>query len=124
LDPGHFHPHRRKKHPHRLFFLLATGEFPAILANPKTKYDMATQVKELTNFQLHGNDTGSADVQIALLTERISHLTEHLKIHKKDHSSRRGLLQLVARRRSLLDYLKATALERYQAVIEKLNLRK
>ncbi len=85
---------------------------------------MATQVKEITNFQLHGNDTGSADVQIALLTERISHLTEHLKTHKKDHSSRRGLLQLVARRRSLLDYLKATAVERYQALIEKLNLRK
>jgi small subunit ribosomal protein S15 len=74
--------------------------------------------------RLHEKDTGSADVQIALLTKRINELTEHLKGHAKDHSSRRGLLRMVAQRRSLLDYLKRTAVERYQAVLEKLNLRK
>jgi len=74
--------------------------------------------------RLHEKDTGSADVQIALLSKRINELTGHLKEHAKDHSSRRGLLRLVAQRRSLLDYLKRTAVERYQAVLEKLNLRK
>ncbi len=73
---------------------------------------------------LHDKDTGSADVQIARLTERINLLTEHLKDHAKDHSSRRGLLKMVARRRSLLDYLKDTASERYGKLIESLNLRK
>jgi len=82
---------------------------------------------EPTNFQalqLHEKDTGSADVQVALLTKRINELTEHLKGHVKDHSSRRGLLQMVARRRKLLDYLKRTANERYKNVLEKLSLRK
>lgn len=74
--------------------------------------------------RLHENDTGSADVQIALLTQRINHLTEHLKVHRKDHSSRRGLLKMVAARRSLLDYLKSHAGSRYQQVIETLGLRK
>lgn len=69
-------------------------------------------------------DTGSPEVQIALLTERINHLTEHLKAHDKDHHSRRGLLQMVGRRRGLLDYLKATDIERYRAIISKLDLRK
>ena len=73
---------------------------------------------------MHAKDTGSADVQIALLTQRINHLTDHLKTNAKDHSSRRGLLQMVAKRRSLLDYLKSTASDRYAVVIEKLNLRK
>jgi small subunit ribosomal protein S15 len=79
---------------------------------------------DLSAFRLHEKDTGSADVQIALLTRRINQLTEHLKIFRKDHSSRRGLLKLVATRRSLLDYLKRTSHERYKSVIEKLNLRK
>ncbi len=74
--------------------------------------------------RLHEKDTGSADVQVALLTERINHLTDHLKTHRKDHSSRRGLLKLVARRRSLLDYLKDTAEDRYAKVLEALSLRK
>jgi len=74
--------------------------------------------------RLHEKDTGSADVQIALLTNRINELTGHLKVNAKDHSSRRGLLKLVATRRRLLDYLKRTAAARYQAVIEKLQLRK
>ena len=84
---------------------------------------MAT-TNELQGIQLHDKDTGSADVQIALLTQRIQQLTEHLKTHAKDHASRRGLLMMVAKRRSLLDYLKRTASERYKVLIDKLNLRK
>jgi small subunit ribosomal protein S15 len=75
-------------------------------------------------FRLHEKDTGSADVQIVNLTQRITILTEHLKSHVKDHSSRRGLLALVAQRRSLLDYLKKKANERYQSLIQQLGLRK
>lgn len=78
----------------------------------------------VSSVALHDKDTGSADVQIARLTERINMLTEHLKGNAKDHSSRRGLLKMVARRRSLLDYLKDTATERYAKLIESLNLRK
>ena len=84
---------------------------------------MAT-TNELQGIKMHDKDTGSADVQVALLTERILQLTEHLKIHAKDHASRRGLLMMVAKRRSLLDYLKRTAAPRYQAALDKLNLRK
>lgn len=84
---------------------------------------MAT-TEALKNLRLHDKDTGSADVQIAILTERINQLTEHFKAHAKDHSSRRGLLMMVARRRSLLDYLKKTANERYKTAIEKLSLRR
>ena len=69
-------------------------------------------------------DTGSPEVQIALLTERINHLTEHLKVHKKDHHSRRGLLMLVGRRRRMLDYVRGTDVERYRAIIAKLGLRR
>jgi small subunit ribosomal protein S15 len=83
-----------------------------------------TESSEAATLRLHEKDTGSADVQIALLTKRINELTEHLKGHAKDHSSRRGLLKLVAKRRGLLDYLKRTASDRYQAVLEKLELRK
>lgn len=72
----------------------------------------------------HGQDTGSTEVQIALLTNRISSLTEHFKFHKKDHHSRRGLLQMVSRRRRLLGYLRRTDIERYQRVITSLGLRK
>ncbi len=90
--------------------------------------DTTSEVKvtseNVKGLQLHAKDTGSADVQIALLTERIAHLTEHLKSHTKDHASRRGLLMLVARRRSLLDYLQRTANDRYKAILAKLNLRK
>ncbi|PYJ47954.1 MAG: 30S ribosomal protein S15 [Verrucomicrobia bacterium] len=83
-----------------------------------------TQTLNLKQFQLHESDTGSADVQIALLTRRIEHLTEHLKTNRKDHSSRRGLLKMVAQRRSLLDYLSKTKVDRYKKLIETLNLRK
>ena len=72
----------------------------------------------------HEKDTGSSEVQIALFSSRISHLTEHLKTHRKDFHSRRGLLMMAARRRKLLDYLKKTDLKRYQAIIEKLDLRR
>ena len=74
--------------------------------------------------RLHDSDTGSPEVQIALLTERINHLTEHLKSHKKDHHSRRGLLMMVGRRRRMLDYVKATDVERYRGVVAKLGLRR
>ncbi|MCX7867330.1 30S ribosomal protein S15 [Limisphaera sp. VF-2] len=79
--------------------------------------------KTIDSFKLHERDTGSADVQIALLTQRINHLTEHLQKNKKDHSSRRGLLMMVSQRRRLLDYLQRTAYDRYVAIIKKLNLR-
>ena len=72
----------------------------------------------------HDKDSGSSEVQIALLTARISHLTEHLKTHRKDFHSRRGLLMMAARRRKLLDYLKKNDLKRYQAIVEKLGLRR
>lgn len=84
---------------------------------------MAT-TETVNTLRLHEKDTGSSDVQIALLTERINSLTDHFKTHVKDHSSRRGLLQMVARRRSLLDYLKRTAPDRYKAIVEKLSLRR
>ena len=77
-----------------------------------------------TDFQSQEGDTGSSDVQIARLTERINHLTDHLSTHKKDFSSRRGLLRLVARRRKLLDYLKATEEDRYKKLLEALKLRR
>jgi len=74
--------------------------------------------------RLHDTDTGSPEVQIALLTERINHLTEHLKVHVKDHHSRRGLLTMVGRRRRLLDYVKDNDVERYRGIIAELGLRR
>lgn len=87
---------------------------------------MATLEKSviITDNQLHEKDTGSVDVQVAILSDRITHLTEHLKQSPKDHSSRRGLLRMVSKRRSLLDYLSRTNRDRYQALIKKLGLRK
>ncbi|RMD83694.1 MAG: 30S ribosomal protein S15 [Candidatus Dadabacteria bacterium] len=78
----------------------------------------------IESFRAHEKDTGSPEVQIALLTARIAHLTEHFKVHKKDHHSRRGLLKLVSQRRRLLDYLKRTQYDRYLAVIDRLGLRR
>ena len=78
----------------------------------------------IENFQTHGTDTGSPEVQIALLSSRIGYLTEHFKIHKKDHGSRRGLLKLVGQRRRLLDYLKNQDVGRYRKIIEELGIRK
>ncbi len=78
----------------------------------------------IDTYKLHENDTGSPEVQIALLTEQINHLNEHLKIHSKDHHSRRGLLKMVGRRRGLLNYLIKNDIERYRTIISKLKLRK
>ena len=75
-------------------------------------------------YKIHESDTGSPEVQIAILSERIKYLTEHFKTHKKDHHSRRGLLKMVGRRRRLLDYLKSKSVDRYKGIIEKLGLRK
>ena len=75
-------------------------------------------------FQLHEKDTGSSDVQVAVLTKRIEHLTEHLKENSKDHNSRRGLIKMVNNRRTLLDYLKRTQEPRYQALLKELSLRR
>jgi len=84
-----------------------------------------TRKKQLiSQFQLHGTDTGSAEVQIALLTERIKQLSGHLQVHKKDHSSRRGLLKLVGHRADLLKYLARTDTPRYEQVIQQLGLRR
>jgi len=87
---------------------------------------MTTQVKQdlIQNYRTHEGDTGSPEVQIALLTERIRHLTDHLKTHRKDHSSRRGLLKMVGRRASLLKYLLRHDRQRYQTVIERLGIRR
>lgn len=87
---------------------------------------MEKEVKEtiIEKFKVHETDTGSPEVQIALLTERINEITEHLKVHKKDHNSRHGLLKLVGHRRSLLGYLKRIDIRRYRTLIKALNLRK
>jgi len=87
---------------------------------------LATEKKQeiINSFKKHDSDTGSPEVQIAILTERIIYLTEHFKIHKKDHHSRRGLLKLVGQRRRLLDYLKGKELDRYKKVIERLGIRR
>ncbi len=84
---------------------------------------MEPKAKLIQDFRLHEKDTGSPDVQIALLTDRINHLTEHLQKNQKDHSSRRGLLMMVGQRRRLLDYLHNTDVNRYQAITKKLKLR-
>ncbi len=83
-----------------------------------------TKQEIIEAYALHEDDTGSPEVQIALLTERINHLNEHLKLHKKDHHSRRGLLKMVGQRRGLLNYLKEKDIERYRAIVASLNLRK
>jgi small subunit ribosomal protein S15 len=78
----------------------------------------------ITEYKLHDNDTGSPEVQVAILTRRINTLTEHLKLHKSDHHSRRGLLKMVGQRRAMLNYLRDRHFDRYRALIEKLGLRK
>ena len=87
---------------------------------------LATGKKQdiITTYKRHDSDTGSPEVQIAILTERITYLTEHFKVHKKDHHSRRGLLKIVGQRRRLLDYLKKKDVERYRSIIEKLGIRR
>lgn len=87
-------------------------------------FDPETKKGLIEKFRLHEQDTGSPEVQIALLSERIKHLTEHFKIHAKDHHSRRGLLKLVGQRRKLLNYIKRKDVERYMNVIQELGIRK
>jgi len=83
-----------------------------------------TKKEIIDRFKLHEKDTGSPEVQVAILSNRINYLTDHFKVHKKDHHSRRGLLKLVGQRRRLLNYLRKTDLSRYQTVIKELGLRK
>ena len=85
---------------------------------------MVSKQEIINTYKTHEGDTGSSEVQIALLTARINHLTEHFKVHKKDHHSRRGLLKLVGQRRRLLTYLKGKDLERYRTLIKALELRR
>jgi small subunit ribosomal protein S15 len=87
-------------------------------------FDKAQKASIITEYQTHSSDTGSPEVQVAILSERINHLTEHFKTHDKDHHSRRGLMMLVGQRRRLLDYLKGKDLKRYRGLIEKLGIRK
>lgn len=86
----------------------------------------ATELKEkiVSDYKTHNSDTGSSQVQVALLTQRINELTQHFKVHKKDNHSRRGLLKMVSRRRKLLDYLKRKDINEYHTIIEKLGLRR
>lgn len=86
--------------------------------------DKARKQEIIAQYGMHEGDTGSPEVQIALLTERINSLTGHLKLHKKDHHSRRGLLMMVGQRRGLLNYLESQDIERYRSIIAKLGLRK
>lgn len=87
---------------------------------------LATEKKQeiINNFKKHEGDTGSPEVQVAILTARITYLTEHFKVHKKDHHSRRGLLKLVGQRRRLLDYVKSRDIDRYRKLIERLGIRR
>ena len=103
--------------------MLSAGRLPATLIDRMT----LTQERKrelVTKFGDSGQDTGKAEVQIALLTERINHLTEHLRQHSQDHHSRRGLLMLVGQRRRLLQYLQRSELERYRTLVKELGLRK
>src|SRR5436305_11550934 len=93
-------------------------------AFPKRTFCMPDKSTTITEYRVHGTDTGSPEVQVALLTQRINQLTDHLKVHKKDHHSRRGLLMLVGRRRRLLNYVRDNDVERYRALIARLGLRR
>jgi small subunit ribosomal protein S15 len=99
---------------------------PGLRATSEVTMALATEKKTelVEKYRTHGKDTGSPEVQVALLTERINYLTEHFKTHKKDHHSRRGLLMLVSRRKSHLEYLKREDVERYKKLIGSLGLRK
>jgi small subunit ribosomal protein S15 len=100
----------------------AAGVFPAEFADMPLHTEKKSEL--IDKFRTHETDTGSPEVQIALLTERIGYLTEHFKTHTKDHHSRRGLLKLVSKRRRLLNYLKKSSLDRYRKTVSALNLRK
>lgn len=111
-----------------------TAKGPRVYSRRKTTFsrevlqkmpqDADVKKDVISKYRLHESDTGSSEVQVALLSQRIEYLTEHFKTHKKDHHSRRGLLKLVGQRRRLLDYLKRTNVDRYRTVVSSLNLRK
>ena len=101
--------------------VVASGSVPFPV---KVHARMPDKAATISDNKLHDSDTGSAEVQIALLTERIRHLTEHMKVHKKDFHSQRGLLMLVGRRRRMLDYLRRENVDRYRAIIAKLGIRR
>jgi small subunit ribosomal protein S15 len=103
--------------------LLAQGIFRIPMEVPLLTLQSDRKKSIIEKYRIHETDTGSPEVQIALLTERINYLTEHLKVHKKDHHSRRGLLQMVGQRRGLLNYLNRQDPARYRAIVEKLGLR-
>ena len=102
--------------------MLHAGRSPAFSREGKTLVNDSQSVVDAHG--KHATDTGSPEVQVALLTQRIDHLTGHLKVHKKDHHSRRGLLMLVGKRRRVLDYLRSQDVERYRSLIAKLGLRR
>ncbi|MDQ3575538.1 MAG: 30S ribosomal protein S15 [Actinomycetota bacterium] len=85
---------------------------------------MPDKAETIARYRQHDTDTGSSEVQIALLSERINHLTQHLKVHKGDHHTRRGLMRLIGRRRRLLDYVRSNDVERYRDIIGRLGLRR
>ena len=85
---------------------------------------MQSKQETISEYRVHNSDTGSPEVQVAILSHRISELTEHFKVHRKDHHSRKGLLSMVARRRRLLNYLKSRSPERYKALIQRLGIRR
>ena len=85
---------------------------------------MAEKAQIIKDYQAHGTDTGSPEVQVAILTDRIAHLTEHLKVHKGDHHTRRGLMKLIGQRRRLLDYVQRDDVERYRSLIGRLGIRR
>jgi small subunit ribosomal protein S15 len=101
-----------------------TNDFDNLRSNKNAVLASATKTDLIQRFRTHDSDTGSPEVQIAILSVRIGELTEHFKTHKKDHASRRGLLMLVSKRRRLLDYLKTHDTDRYRDVIGKLGIRK
>lgn len=107
-----------------VFSAVPTQGGSAKVAGPNATMNMSDNAINLKDYQLHEGDTGSAGVQVVLMTQRILHLTDHLAVHRKDVSSRRGLLRLVAQRRKLLDYIKSKEEARYQQLIQGLGLRK
>ena len=100
-----------------------TPTYFSVHGNKQKEKETMTKTETIEKFALHEGDTGSPEVQIALLTERINHLNEHLKMHMKDHHSRRGLLKMVGQRRGLLNYLKEKDIERYRTIAASLNIR-
>jgi small subunit ribosomal protein S15 len=110
------------------FLTLAVAVFRRVTASEEDHLSLAlakeTKEQIVTDFRTHEADTGSPQVQVALLSKRINELTEHFKTHKKDNHSRRGLLKMVSQRRSMLDYLKRTDIERYHEVVNRLGLRR